>query len=133
MRGKGMPSKNSHMEVCIMKVAQVRAPEMVAKYEKIEVAKKPNVNTTSEEPKKVETNDKNIEEAVKKVNKHLDASNTKIKFKIHDSENSLNNKVSIKVVDEENDKVIAEIPSEEAIELSEKLDQIIGFLFDAAK
>ena len=113
--------------------------DMVAKYDQVEVDKK--VVTTEKvsaekEVKINETNeksDKNIEEAVKKINKHLEATNTRIKFKIHESEYSLNNKVSIKVIDEESEKVIAEIPSEEAIEFSERMDQIIGFLFDASK
>lgn len=121
-----------------MKVSDVKANEMVTKYEKIELDNKA-VKQSMNEVKEVEitdkaaNNEKNVREAVEKINKHLEASNTTIKFKIHDSEFSLNNKVSIKVVDEESEKVIAEIPSEEAIELSERMHQIIGFLFDASK
>ena len=116
-----------------MKVSEIKAPEMVAKYERVDADKKAAETSKVESTPKVETNEKNIEEAVEKINKHLEASNTKIKFKIHDSAYSLNNKVSIKVIDEESEKVIAEIPSEEAIELSERMHQIIGFLFDASK
>lgn len=114
-----------------MKVEAVTT-NMVAKYDKVEVDKK--VTTSDiEMPEKVEINEKNIKEAVEKINRHLEASNTRIKFKIHDSDYSLNNKVSIKIIDEDSEKVIAEIPSEEAIELSERMHQIIGFLFDASK
>lgn len=118
-----------------MKIAEVKAPEMVAKYEKVTVDKKEvkEVDRSTEKVETNRTNEKNVKEAVDKINKHLEASNTRIKFKIHDSAYSLNNKVSIKVIDEESEKVIAEIPSEEAIELSERMDQIIGFLFDASK
>lgn len=113
--------------------------EVKINYESLEANKKVN-EKTSDIPKEVvnetATNDKkapNVEEAVNKINKHLEATNTRIKFKIHDSSHSLNNKVSIKVIDEENEKVIAEIPSEEIIEFSEKMHEIIGVLFDKAK
>ena len=123
-----------------MKVEGVKA-EVAANYEKIEPNKNVvNENATAKIENKVNTDDKNdknerkdIESAVTKINHHLEVSNTRIKFKIHDSEFSLNNKVSIKVIDEDSEKVIAEIPSEEAIELSERMDQIIGFLFDECK
>lgn len=110
--------------------------EFAVNYEKIENKKVEKDTAAKEiitEEKNIENKSKNVEEAVEKINKHLEASNTKLKFKIHDSSYSLNNKVSIKVVDEESEKVIAEIPSEEAIELSERMHQIIGFLFDKYK
>ena len=121
-----------------MKVEGIKT-EVRANYEKIESNKKVaiNENATAKVENKVNTEDKkeikDIDAAVEKINKHLEASNTRIKFKIHDSAFSLNNKVSIKVIDEDSEKVIAEIPSEEAIELSERMDQIIGFLFDECK
>ena len=69
--------------------------------------------------------------AVEKLNKQLEKiSGSQIKFKIHDTEGELN-RVSIKVVVRASKEVIAEIPSEEAIELSEKLREIAGVLFDA--
>lgn len=118
-----------------MKVENIGV-EMAPRYENVEVNKK-EVKThsteTIKETKPIETNEKNVKEAVEKINKHLETSNTRIKFKIHDSSISLNDKVSIKIIDEESQKVIAEIPSEEAIELSEKMDKIIGFLFDSSK
>lgn len=116
-----------------MKVAELKATDMVAKYEKVDVERKTVEKDATESTQKVEVREKNIEEAVEKINKQLEATNTKIKFKIHESEHSLNNKVSIKVVDEESEKVIAEIPSEEAIEMAEKMQQVIGILFDASK
>lgn len=122
-----------------MKLSEIQVADRVAQYEKIDVAKKEVATSTIREEKNVEvakqieTNDKKVQESVEKINKHLEASNTRIKFKIHESDNSLNNKVSIKVIDEESEKVIAEIPSEEAIELSERMEKIIGFLFDASK
>ena len=118
-----------------MKVENIGV-EMAPRYENVEVSRKevaPRSTETVKEEKPIETNEKNIKEAVEKINKHLETSNTKIKFKIHDSSTSLNDKVSIKIIDEESQKVIAEIPSEEAIELAEKMDKIIGFLFDSSK
>lgn len=126
-----------------MKVSEINTTEMmVTKYEKIQIDKKvadekivtsEKVEKDVEVTTKNEPKNKNIEEALAKINKHLEVSNTRIKFQIHDSAHSLNDKVSIKVIDEESEKVIAEIPSEEAIELSERMETIIGFLFDVSK
>ena len=125
-----------------MKV-ETKVLERTTNYESIEFNKKtvekvPErvVNTHNEVASNDNANEKkeiNLENAVNKINKHLEATNTKIKFKIHESDHSMNNKVSIKIVDEENEKVIAEIPSEDAIEFSEKMHEIIGVLFDASK
>lgn len=106
-------------------IADSKKREIARETAKINTEKKVNTEDKNE--------NKNIEVAVDKINKHLEISNTRIKFKIHESETSLNNKVSIKVIDEDSKEVIAEIPSEEAIELSERMEQIIGFLFDECK
>jgi len=121
------------MKVEAMGVERAQKYEKVEIDRKVEVDKKVSTTFDAETKEKVEATDKNIQEALDKINKHLEVANTKIKFKIHDSKHSLNDKVSIKVVDEESQKVIAEIPSEEAIELSEKMQQIIGVLFDVSK
>ena len=71
-----------------------------------------------------------IKETVEKVNKELKNVDKSIEFKIHESHEGGLNRVSIKVVERESEKVIMEIPSEEAIEFSEKMDEITGILFD---
>lgn len=97
--------------------------------EKVEVETKPELQKEQETKTNAEDN-KKIQEAVDKINMQLKSANTKIQFKVHESNNSEINKVSIKIVDETNDEVIKEIPSEEAIELSEKMQEVIGVLFD---
>ena len=72
-----------------------------------------------------------IKETVDKMNKEL--VDTSIKFKVHDSHEGGLNRVSIKVVERDSEKVIMEIPSEEAIEFSEKMDEITGMLFDHSR
>lgn len=71
-----------------------------------------------------------IKETVEKLNKELKNVDKSIEFKIHESHEGGLNRVSIKVVERESEKVIMEIPSEEAIEFSEKMDEITGILFD---
>ena len=71
-----------------------------------------------------------IKETVEKLNKELKNVDKSIEFKIHESHEGGLNRVSIKVVERESEKVIMEIPSEEAIEFSEKIDEITGILFD---
>jgi len=76
---------------------------------------------------------KKVKDVVEKMNKELEATDTAIKFKVHESKAGSLNKVSIKVVERESEKVIMEIPSEEAIEFSEKMDEITGMLFDHSR
>ena len=71
-----------------------------------------------------------IKETVEKLNKELKNVDKSIEFKIHESHEGGLNRVSIKVVERESEQVIMEIPSEEAIEFSEKMDEITGILFD---
>lgn len=71
-----------------------------------------------------------IRETVDNLNEELKNANKAIEFKIHESHEGGLNRVSIKVVERESEKVIMEIPSEEAIEFSEKMDEITGILFD---
>ena len=71
-----------------------------------------------------------IKETVEKLNKELKNVDKSIEFKIHESHEGGLNRVSTKVVERESEKVIMEIPSEEAIEFSEKMDEITGILFD---
>ncbi|MBP3284071.1 MAG: flagellar protein FlaG [Clostridia bacterium] len=76
---------------------------------------------------------KKVKDVVEKMNKELEMTDTAIKFKVHESKEGTLNKVSIKVVERESEKVIIEIPSEEAIEFSEKMDEITGMLFDHSR
>ena len=85
------------------------------------------------EAKSKETSERDaqkIKETVEKLNKELKNADTSIEFKIHESHEGGLNRVSIKVVERESEKVIMEIPSEEAIEFSEKMEEITGILFD---
>jgi len=114
---------------------KIEAPKK-REVEKVEVESKPKVEKENESIEKngVKAEDtKKIEEAVNKINKQLKSANTKIQFKIHESNYSDINKVSIKIIDETNEEVIREIPSEEAIELSEKMHEVMGVLFDVKK
>jgi len=108
-------------------------------------------NTVSKNNKKIETQHENVEkempktqeatekenktvkEIVDKLNKELEAVDTSIKFKVHESAGNGLNKISITVVEKDSDKVIVEIPSEETIELAEKMEAITGLLFDHSR
>ncbi len=88
---------------------------------------------TPESQETTETENKKVREIVDKLNKELETVDTSIEFKIHESSGLGLNKVSIKVVEKESDKVIVEIPSEEAIEMAEKMEEITGMLFDHSR
>jgi flagellar protein FlaG len=103
-------------------------------------------NVRKQTPKKVEdsadqkseraekhTDEEKIREFVDNANKQLKHANTKLQFRVHESEYSQNNKVSITVIDESSNEVIAEIPSEESIKFAEKMHELTGVLFDQKK
>jgi len=89
--------------------------------------------TASKKEGLTEKEAKKVKDVVDKMNKELEATDTAIKFKVHESKQGSLNKVSIKVVERDSEKVIMEIPSEEAIEFSEKMDEITGMLFDHSR
>lgn len=74
-----------------------------------------------------------IRETVEKMNEELKKVDTSIRFKVHESHDGTLNRISIKVIERESEKVIMEIPSEESIEFSEKMDEITGMLFDHSR
>ena len=49
-----------------------------------------------------------------------------LQFSVHDA----TGKTIIKVIDKDTDKLIREIPSEEILNLAEKIDEMLGILFD---
>lgn len=94
------------------------------------------VKVEKEAPKTRETTEREnekVREIVEQMNKELEVVDTSIKFKVHESSDNGLNKISIKVVEKESEKVIVEIPSEEAIEFAEKMETITGLLFDHSR
>ena len=94
------------------------------------------VKVAKETPKTQETierENEKVKEIVEKMNKEFEKVDTSIEFKVHESSSGSLNRVSIKVVEKESEKVIAEIPSEEAIEFAEKMESITGLLFDHSR
>jgi len=95
-----------------------------------------DVKVESKAPKTQETaemENKKVKEIVEEMNKEFEKTDTSIKFKVHESSEGGLNKVSIKVVEKDSEKVIVEIPSEEAIEFAEKMETITGLLFDHSR
>ena len=95
-----------------------------------------DVKVEKEAPKTQESTEmenQKVKEIVEKMNKELEMVDTSIEFKVHESSGIGLNKISIKVVEKESEKVIVEIPSEEAIEFAEKMETITGLLFDHSR
>lgn len=89
-----------------------------------------HINKEVKEKNISERDAQKIRETVEELNEGLKNVDKAIEFKIHESHEGGLNRVSIKVVERESEKVIMEIPSEEAIEFAEKMDEITGILFD---
>jgi len=69
---------------------------------------------------------KELERITEELNKALNPLNTTLKFKFDDKVDEL----VVKVVDIKNNKVIREYPPKEALELMQKMRELIGLLFD---
>lgn len=67
-----------------------------------------------------------LKDAVDKLNKTSMIFDRSLKFRIHDETKQM----MVSVVDVENDKVIREIPSEEALDLVAKMQEYLGMIFD---
>ena len=71
-------------------------------------------------------NAQRIESAVKRANNTMRMAKTSCQFQYHEE----TNRVSIKVIDKDTKEVICEIPSEEALELIQKMWEMAGILVD---
>ena len=71
-------------------------------------------------------NAQRIESAVKRANNTMRMTKTSCQFQYHEE----TNRVSIKVIDKDTEEVIREIPSEEALELIQKMWEMAGILVD---
>ena len=69
---------------------------------------------------------KELERITEELNKVLNPLNTTLKFKFNDKVEEL----VVKVVDTKDNKVIREYPPKEALELMQKMRELIGLLFD---
>lgn len=71
-------------------------------------------------------NAQRIESAVKRANHTMRMAKTSCQFQYHEE----THRVSIKVIDKDTEEVIREIPSEEALELIQKMWEMAGILVD---
>ena len=69
---------------------------------------------------------KELQKIVEELNKALSPLNTTLKFKFNDKVDSL----TVSVIDMKSNKIIREYPPKEALELMEKMREIVGLLFD---
>lgn len=70
--------------------------------------------------------EKQIKDAISKVNSNLKRHRTRCEFSYHED----TNRVSIKIMDEETKEVIKEIPPEEALEMVERMWELAGLFLD---
>ena len=77
-------------------------------------------------PENDETQEERLDSAVEKLNETARVFNRSLKFSIHEA----TNRTMISVIDTETDKVIREIPSEEALDIVAKMQEYLGLIFD---
>ena len=69
---------------------------------------------------------KELQKLTQELNKALNPLNTTLKFKFNDKVDEL----TVQVIDKQDNKVIREYPPKEALELMEKMREVVGMLFD---
>ena len=79
-----------------------------------------NFSNESEEQKE------KLENAIKKLNDTAKVFNRSLKFKMHEA----TNRTMVSVIDTDTDKVIREIPGEEALDMVAKMQEYLGLIFD---
>ena len=79
-----------------------------------------NFSDESEEQKE------KLESAIKKLNETAKVFNRSLKFKMHEA----THRTMISVIDTNTDKVIREIPGEEALDMVAKMQEYLGLIFD---
>ena len=67
-----------------------------------------------------------LESAIEKLNKTAKVFNRSLKFKMHEA----THRTMISVIDTDTDKVIREIPGEEALDMVAKMQEYLGLIFD---
>ncbi len=73
-----------------------------------------------------EADSNRLKSAVKRANDSLKSTRTRCEFSYHEE----TNRISIKIYDKDTEEVIREIPSEEALELVQKMYEMAGMLVD---
>ena len=94
-----------------------------------EIQKPQNLNDKQEDILKNQDKNKlkkELQKLTMELNKALEPLRTSLKFHFNDKIDEL----TIKVVDTKSNKVIREYPSKEALELMEKMREVVGLLFD---
>ncbi|MDN5376803.1 MAG: flagellar protein FlaG [Sulfurospirillum sp.] len=124
--------KEDNMDILSATSKQAQAQSAPVKVESTATVR--SVETTHETAKTAkEQNEQSAEEikkqlndTVEKLNRNMEALDTNIKF-------GFNDKISmmfVNVMERSTGKLIRKIPSEEAMSLSEKMQEIIGTIFD---
>ncbi|MFZ4619429.1 MAG: flagellar protein FlaG [Bacteroidota bacterium] len=78
--------------------------------------------------KKQREQNQKVREVTQQLNKAMETTNTKLTFVV-DQESK---KAIVKVVDAETNRVIRQIPSEEAVLVAKKISRLMGILYDTS-
>ena len=111
-----------------VKAAQPKEPVAKPKKQQADVTLNlsAETKTANAEPQKEEVVSSKMKDAIDKVNAKIVPSKTRCEFSYHED----TKRVSIKVIDQNTEEVIREIPSEEALELIQRMWEMAGILVD---
>lgn len=113
------PNVEPKVETPDIELQEIERPEL-QDVELMSAKASENFSENSEEQQK------NLQDAIEKLNETANIFHRSLKFSIHEA----THRTMISVVDTDNDKVIREIPGEEALDMVAKMQEYLGLIFD---
>lgn len=110
----------------IIKNATADQVEQISKTPDLQLTDVPKQKRHDVVAEKREPSEEQLKSAIEDLNNTLQDLNVKRQFEVDKDVD----KVIVKVIDSEKNKVIRQIPSEEALKLSKNVREMIGLLFD---
>ncbi len=103
------------------------SPDTTLKLKEIPITTNTQANSDSGEVQVEKVpNDRQIKDAIEKINSKIKDHRTRCEFTYHEE----SNRISIKMIDEATDEVIKEIPPEDTIKMADRLWEMAGLLLD---
>jgi len=119
---------NTHQPIQTKTEGTQRAQTTETEMNEKNVSNQEKINEHDGEQKKYNENEikKKLQEITEQLNKEMDTLNTTIRFGFNDKVNEM----YVSVIDTKDNRVIRQIPSEEAMQLAAKMRELVGMLFD---
>ncbi|WOE68923.1 FlaG family protein [Hydrogenimonas thermophila] len=119
---------NAHQSIQTKQDSAQRIQTAESQLNETNPSKQQKVDENENEDKKYNEKEikKKLQEITEQLNKEMDTLNTTIRFGFNDKVEEM----YVSVIDTKDNRVIRQIPSEEAMQLAAKMRELVGMLFD---